>query len=195
MFTRTSDMNAPFQALGDLLNAEGLEFAIVVVGGAALNLLGLVERATRDVDVLAFKDPPDTGRAGGLTLARQLPPRLAQLARRVARDFGLEAGWLNCAVAEHSGIEFPEGMEERLHWRHFGGLAIGLADRRDLICFKLHAAVDRDPGSVHYQDLLALRPSDEELQRAADWAREQDPSVGFADVLGEALEHVKRNAR
>jgi hypothetical protein len=39
--------------VGELLAADGEAFALVVLGGAALNLLGIVERATRDVDVLA----------------------------------------------------------------------------------------------------------------------------------------------
>jgi hypothetical protein len=40
--------------VGDQLAFAGERFAIVIVGGAALNLLGIVERATSDVDILAF---------------------------------------------------------------------------------------------------------------------------------------------
>ena len=47
------DIEKALDALGELLTAEGTEFGIVVLGGAALNLLGIVERTTRDVDVLA----------------------------------------------------------------------------------------------------------------------------------------------
>ena len=47
-------------AVGEILAAEGKSAAIVIVGGAALNLLGVVDRATRDVDVMALAEPSDT---------------------------------------------------------------------------------------------------------------------------------------
>jgi hypothetical protein len=190
----TADLEAPLKALGDLLAGQGRRFAIVVVGGAALNLLGLVKRTTVDVDVLALADPDSAEPGTDLVPARQLPRELAASAARVARDYGLDPEWLNCKVAEHGSVSFPEGMATRLHWRAYGGLMVGLVDRRDLVCYKLHAAADRDAASVHCQDLLALRPSDEELERAAEWARAQDPSPGFAKVLAEVLERVKRES-
>lgn len=55
-------------ALGDQLDA-GAEVSLVLVGGAALALLGVVERATYDVDVIARADargnlePPSPSRA------------------------------------------------------------------------------------------------------------------------------------
>lgn len=41
-------------ALGEQLGAASQRFDLVVIGGSALLALGLVERATRDVDVLAL---------------------------------------------------------------------------------------------------------------------------------------------
>ncbi len=40
-------------AVGELLRAEGNRCSIVVVGGASLNLLGFLERNTKDFDVVA----------------------------------------------------------------------------------------------------------------------------------------------
>ena len=48
------DIERALHALGELLALDGIEFGVIVLGGAALNLLGIVERATRDVDVLAI---------------------------------------------------------------------------------------------------------------------------------------------
>ncbi len=54
-------------AVGDLLAAEGVEVGIIVAGGTALNLLGIVQRTTEDVDVLAVLQ--DRAGSGGVTLA------------------------------------------------------------------------------------------------------------------------------
>jgi len=56
---------------------------IVVIGGTALTALGLVDRATKDVDVLAIAT------AGELLPAKPLPDALAVARDRVARDFDL----------------------------------------------------------------------------------------------------------
>ena len=40
-------------AVGSHLEAQKAEAAIVVVGGATLSVLGIVDRTTKDVDVIA----------------------------------------------------------------------------------------------------------------------------------------------
>lgn len=55
-----SDIERALQLVGELLAARQVNFRIAVIGGSALNLLGLVSRATTDVDILAFGKPPDT---------------------------------------------------------------------------------------------------------------------------------------
>jgi len=49
-------------AVGDLLAARGARIAVIIVGGAALNLLGIVSRSTGDVDVIALADRDAEGR-------------------------------------------------------------------------------------------------------------------------------------
>ena len=65
----------------------------------------------------------------------------------------------------------PPWISDDLTWRRFGALLIGLAGRQTLIALKLFAAVDQGPRSVHYQDLVVLAPTDEELDIAASWVR------------------------
>jgi hypothetical protein len=63
-----------------------------------------------------------------------------------------------------------------------------------LIFFKLFAAADAPgPSSVHYQDLLALRPNAAELQAAGAWVATQDASPVFADVLDTVLRHLRND--
>src|SRR5438105_1647686 len=78
-------------AVGALVAAEGDQVTIVVVGGASLNLLGLVERTTQDVDVIARMG----NATGELIPPDPLPPVLVRAIARVARDFGLPGDWLN----------------------------------------------------------------------------------------------------
>jgi hypothetical protein len=44
-------------ALGQVLQARERRFELVVIGGSALQALGLVARPTRDVDVVALREP------------------------------------------------------------------------------------------------------------------------------------------
>lgn len=88
----------------------------------------------------------------------------------------------------------PEGLQDRIEWRRYAALRVGVVDRRDLIHFKLYAAADSTgPSSVHYQDLVALNPTSEELQAAENWTRTQDPSPSFQTVLGQVVEHAKED--
>lgn len=75
----------------------------------------------------------------------------------------------------------------RLVERRFGqGLTAHFASRFDQIHFKLFAFVDLG-GGRHEQDLRALRPTHDELVRAARWVRTQDRSPAFGEMLGRAL--------
>ncbi len=59
---------------------------------------------------------------------------------------------------------------------------------------KLFASVDSEgPSSVHFQDLMALDPTEGELSEAAEWVRSQDTSPEFAQILEEVLEYAKRD--
>ena len=94
--TPIPDVERALRALGEILAALGERVGIVVLGGAALNLLGVVERLTTDVDVLALGHP---GRRSRLSRPDPLPPVLVSAVERVARDLGLSPDWLNAAVS------------------------------------------------------------------------------------------------
>jgi hypothetical protein len=76
---------------------------IAVVGGSALIALGLVSRATRDVDVVAVL------RGKELVSAEPLPASLLDAANIVARDFGLPSQWLNAGPAQLFDLGLPDG--------------------------------------------------------------------------------------
>ena len=180
-------------AVGELLAAEGAEVGVVVVGGTALNLLGFVQRTTSDVDVLAVLRGGSSDPSGETLISPDpLPEPLAGAIARVARDFQLPVDWMNTMVGLQWQTGLPLGLADRLHWKRYGGLRVGLADRVDLIFLKLYAAADSGgPTSVHVQDLLALHPAGQELEAAAAWVREQDPTSAFASILAEVMAYVR----
>lgn len=192
MISDSTDAERALDAVGQILQAEGFEFAIVVIGGAALQLLGVVQRTTRDVDVVALGDPPSANRPSLSDPGDELPDPLLRAREIVAEDFGLDSDWLNLGPALQWKQGLPPGFEGRVRWRRYHSLTVGIADRRDLIAFKLYAAADSaGPSSVHFQDLIALKPSTEEIDWAAGWVRTQDIAPEFRAVLTQAVDHVK----
>jgi hypothetical protein len=170
------------QALAEQIAARDERYELVIIGGSALLILGLVERTTKDVDIVALRSDDELERA------KPLPEGLRAAGDLVARDFSLPAEWLNSGPADLLDFGLPEGFADRLQRRSYGkGLVVYFASRYDQIHLKLYAAVDQGPGK-HEQDLRALEPNEAELVAAARWSRSQDPSEGYAQVLRGALE-------
>ncbi len=178
-------LNQALEALASQLEAKGKRRDLVVIGGSGLLALGLIERPTRDVDVVALATEH------GLEPADPLPPDLREAALRVAADLDLVEKWLN-AEPSHDLLEFglPQGFASRLHTRHFGpSLIVHFADRIDQVHLKLYAVVDQGPGR-HLDDLQALNPSRDELLTAGRWAQTHDPSEGFRAELLRVLAYL-----
>jgi hypothetical protein len=163
--------------LGEVLESRGLTYEIVAVGGSALMLLGLVERPTKDLDALALVEN------GTYITADPLPLPLREAITNVGRALGLSDDWLNPGPTELLRFGLPEGFEQRVQHRSYGGLTLQVAGRLDQICFKLYAAVDQGAGSKHAADLRRLEPTRNELLSAARWSRTQDPSDGYREML------------
>jgi hypothetical protein len=172
-------------ALGEQLAARGERYELVVIGGSALLALGLVERTTKDVDVVALRSDE------GLASARSLPDGLLVARDLVARDFSLLPEWLNPGPTKLLDFGLPDGFVDRLERRDYGpGLTVYLASRLDQIHFKLYAAVDEGGPGKHESDLRALAPTEAELVEAARWSRLHDPSEAYADQLRRALQFL-----
>jgi hypothetical protein len=155
----TTQLDQALRATGELLARRGQTAAVVVVGGTALNLLRVVERVTRDVDVIATATLQPEGSPTGIQPPEPLPKALTDAIGTVARDLGLP--------------------------------------RLDLIYLKLYAAADDiSPASRHVADLLALRPTADELAAAQAWiSQTQDPSPSVAAALARVIAHVLATGR
>jgi len=180
-----SQLEAALGALGELLEARGARYEVVLVGGGNLILRGLVSRpTTKDLDILGRWTPD------GVAPMRPMPELLLVAVNDVARAFGLAADWLNTGPDSLLDLGLPAGFATRLERRDFGGLVAWLAGRFDMVCFKLYAAVDQGSRSRHFQDLRDLRPERDALLDAAHWATSHDPSPGFRSLLVETLEEM-----
>lgn len=178
---KSAELELALQTLGEVLQARGHEFDLAVVGGGGLLLLGLIERPTKDLDVVALVS------SEGFVSADPLPDPLATAVRDVAELLGLDDQWVNCGPTDLLRFGLPDGFARRAITRKYGSLTVRVASRRDQIFCKLYAAVDSGPRSKHVADLRKLNPSDEELIDAAKWSRSHDPSEGFGRLLHSAL--------
>ncbi|MFA4828153.1 MAG: DUF6036 family nucleotidyltransferase [Thermodesulfovibrionales bacterium] len=190
MFQDKKETEKILSALGEHLGAiNAVVPELVVCGGSALNVLGLVSRTTKDVDIVAFARKNATGSIH-LERAEPFPYELKEASEKIARDFNLPEKWLNAEPTSAVDLGLPEGLMDRVETRHFGKrLTVHFLSRYDQICFKLYAAVDQGVGK-HYNDLLLLEPNAKELEEAARWSMTHDVSENFRQSVKELLIHM-----
>ena len=171
---RDADLEEALITLGQLLQGRGEAYDVVIIGGGALLLLGLIERPTKVLDAVARVEGDRWLRA------EPFPDGLKRAIEDVAAALDLEDDWLNPGPAGLMDLGLPGGFEARATIRTFGTLTIRLAAVEDLVAFKLYAAADHWPDrSRHLADLSRLGPKQEALVAAARWCRTHDPSEGF----------------
>jgi hypothetical protein len=160
------------------LHEQGLMLEAVVVGGAALALLGITDRQTRDVDVL-HPDLPESIARAAVEFARQ----------RRAAEKPLGDDWLNNGPSQLGDV-LPEGWLDRVRVV-FAGAALTLSalGRDDLLKTKLFALCDR---GTDLRDCIAVAPSPDELARAETWLALQDTNPGWPDHVRKTLDDLRR---
>lgn len=91
-------------AFDDFLGARGLQFECVVIGGAALQLLDVITRRTKDCDVLT----------------PVIPVEIKKASEDFAVQAGLGTGWLNNGPASLLR-DLPQGWQARSETRILSG--------------------------------------------------------------------------
>lgn len=160
------------------LAARSLELEAIMVGGSALALLGVIDRPTRDVDILYPKLPVDVALA-----AREFAVHLRAQGVELADD------WLNNGPMQLAEV-LPGGWQLRVH-AIFVGVALRLTvlGRADLLKTKLFALCDR---GTDLADCVALAPTTEELDEAEPWLAEQDTNPMWPDHVRTTLADLHR---
>jgi len=162
---------------------------LVVCGGAAPIFNRLVQRqTTRDVDIVALHN------ARGLISPDPLPDELLREANVVRLEFNLVENWLNNGPSRDPGglfqVGLPQGLDSRMTSKQYGPkLTVHFISRFDQIHFKLFACADSGLGR-HTEDLRDLKPTTEEINQAADWVLQHDPSEGFRLVFKSMLKQM-----
>jgi len=166
------------EAFDDYLAARRLQLDAVVIGGAALNLLGVVSRPTRDCDILH----------------PHLPSEIAQAARAFAAEVRrtgemLHDDWLNNGPGSLVK-QLPTDWQDNLRTA-FRGAALHLRclGRADLLRTKLFALCDR---GIDLADCIALRPSADEIAALISWLEEQDLNPHWPEHVHATLEDLGR---
>ena len=148
-----------------------LNFEAVIIGGAALNIMDIISRQTKDVD---FLDPdiPEEIKKASINFGINNP------------DLKLDANnWMNNG---------PKALTRDLpkEWRNdlqkiFEGRALRLwtLGRLNLLRTKLYAYADRE---IDYNDCMALNPTNEELDLCLDWVLAGD----LSELWPERVEYI-----
>lgn len=160
------------------LGKNGLDFEAVVIGGAALNILHITNRVTRDVDCLS-----------------EIPEEILKASRSFAiqnKSLGLDRNWLNNGPISLEK-QLPRGWRARLQPLFKGkNLNLQTLGRVDLLKTKLYSFCDRT--EPDFQDLMQMFPTIAELSDSIGWVKLQDQNPKWPDhvekmfiILKEAL--------
>lgn len=137
------------------LHSQGYFYEAIIVGGTSLSLMGLIERLTRDIDVLDSS----------------IPFAIEIAANAFGDRFGLSNGWLNTGPSDIVA-HLPSDWDKSLVVIYEGkGLRLKTLGRKYLVATKLWALCDR---GRDLPDLKALAPNEEELTWSIEWVSKQD---------------------
>jgi hypothetical protein len=174
------------EALGEILESQDDgPYDIVVCGGMALIMQGIVERRTTDIDALGVV----TVEGGLLSVGRPVSTTDFDTAvARVAGIYGEQVDWFNFAATNQLEMTMPAGLVDRAIPKSYGvKLTVRLCSRYDMVHLKMMASLDR--GEEQTTDLSRMQPTEEEAKAAAAWCLAQGCSSYRLKALLEELGH------
>ncbi len=166
------------QQFDAFLASRNHKFQAIIIGGTALNLLGVIERQTKDCDVLEPAIPPSV---------TQLAAEFAALLRNKGEQLGDD--WFNNGPRSLIDV-LPSGWMARTQ-TIFSGHALKLEalGREDLLKSKVFALCDR---AIDLVDCVALAPTAEELQTLLPWLEQQDGNPDWPQHVRAILKDLAR---
>jgi hypothetical protein len=168
-------MKLEIEKFDSYLEELDLTFEAIIIGGAALNIMDVITRQTKDVDFLDPDIPVEIKKAS-VNFALKNP------------DLKLDAkNWMNNGP-KSLVRDLPEGWRNDLQ-KIFEGKALNLwtLGRLNLLRTKLYAYADRE---IDYSDCMALNPTIAELEACREWVLAGDGSElwpGRVDAIFQKL--------
>ena len=154
----------------------GEKRTLIICGGGALIVMGIIDRQTRDVDVL---EP-------------EIDSLLKDIATRVGREFGLSEKWLNNGP-QSLRRDLNSGWEKRTT-SIFKGKSLELLGlgRPDLIASKLFAFCDREDD---FEDVISLKPTKSELEDIFPWVLKRDTSPYWPKRVEDCFSRLRKKLK
>ncbi len=148
MKLKTLDILKTLEATANILQWDGENIEILLIGGAAGMLTGQLpaHRVTQDCDVMDFT-PKEAQKA------------VLDAAAQVSQEKGLPEHWLSTQAMDSLNV-LPDGWQSRrIHIASFGKLSVYAVSRLDLLAMKFYANRPQDR-----QDIIEMKPSPEEIE-------------------------------
>lgn len=174
---------SPKSVIGEFdrfLESKGLAFEAVIIGGAALEVMGVIDRATVDVDVLV--------------------PTIPEEIQKAAEDFRavyfkrtgetLIEKWLNNGPSSLTRDLEPLWKARITPVYQGRALILHTLGRRDLIASKLFAFCDRDERDLG--DLIRMLPTRAELLEILPWVTNRDANPDWPKHVKEKIGKLAR---
>lgn len=154
-------------------------FKATVIGGAALIVMDVITRKTKDIDLI---DP-------------EIPQDIKDLSVNFSKDFPeffLDFNWFNNGPISIVN-DLPVGWRNRTQ-QIFSGESIQLLTlgRLDLLKTKLFAYCDRESD---FEDCLKLKPTVSELDLCFEWVSQRDANEMWSDHVKENFEVLRDELR
>ncbi len=161
------------QSLDKALTRRRITRELIVCGGTALLLLDVIDRETRDIDVVC----PD------------VDSDLKSAASEVAKELLLPEDWINDGPKDLAN-DLISGWRDRIELLFKGdSLVLYVLGRIDLLATKVYAFCDREDD---YPDVIKLKPTLEELEKIYPWVIERDASPYWPDRVEACFSRLKK---
>jgi len=166
------------QGFDMFLESRNLNFNAIIIGGAALSILGVISRQTQDVDVL---DP-------------EIPDHILEAARDFAKSAqykscNLKNNWLNHEVCSLRDYLRPN-WKNRIVPLYIGKcMNIYTLGRLDLIGTKVLAFCDR---GFDLQDCVDLKITKTELFEILSWVKNYDAHPSWPSYVDSQVKILSR---
>lgn len=168
-------MKLIIKSFDQYLRSKGLRFEAIVIGGAALNIMDVTNRLTRDVDLI---DP-------------RIPQEVKEASIGFLKDskFKLQENWLNNDAISLTK-DLPDKWRLRVQKIYEGkSLTLYTLGRLDLLKTKLYALCDR---ATDFSDCVKLAPSKKEIEECFSWVLKGDANPLWPARVNEMIGQLKQ---